>query len=234
MANYKVSHDDDHFDFNKLEREVQQSVVNDERYWTENAAKIRAVEQRVPTYEDFKDIVAASHLKPLEKGDKIATIGKFTQVWNQHADAKKISPDLPKTQIGDQKENIFVMPSSGQDFAQRWKRIGKSAAEQRHFLFNVGPEKSSALFKTEITGGLLGEFLECLQNFEEEKTESVTELLEAFTLSQRFSLCLAFLSKKEKDLCKVLFENLSQSQAVKESTQLAERLNDMQKMYNAS
>ena len=53
-ATNKVSHDEDHFDFSKLEAEVRQTVINDERYWRENDAKIRAVEQRVPTYDDFR------------------------------------------------------------------------------------------------------------------------------------------------------------------------------------
>jgi len=226
-----MSHDEDQLDFSKLEREVQQSVINDQRYWTENAAKIRAVEQRVPTYEDFKDIVAASHLKPLEKDDKISSIGRFTQVWNQHASMKKMSTDLPSTKTDSNKEKVYVMPSSGQEFAQHWKRLRESTVEQRDFLFYVGPMKSSELFKTEITGGLLGEILSCLEQFEEENPESVIELLEAYTLSKRFSLCLAFLSKKEIETTKLLFEKLNKNQVLKESTDLTERLSVMQKLY---
>ena len=91
--------------------------------------------------------------------------------------------------------------------------------------------KSSELFKTEINGGLLGEFLSSLEQYEGENPECVIELLEAYSLSKRFSLCLAFLSKKEKESTKILFEKLSQKQYLQESTQLKERLNDMQKLY---
>ena len=45
---------EDRIDFNKLERELEAAVESDERYWRENDAKMRAVEQRVETYEQFR------------------------------------------------------------------------------------------------------------------------------------------------------------------------------------
>ena len=49
-----LSHDDNNFDFDKLERELNAAVLADEKYQRENDAKFRAVEQRVATYEEFK------------------------------------------------------------------------------------------------------------------------------------------------------------------------------------
>lgn len=63
--------EEDGIDFMKLEKEFNRAVEADAKYQRENAAKFRAVEQRVGSYEEFKDIVAASHLKPLEKKDKM-------------------------------------------------------------------------------------------------------------------------------------------------------------------
>ena len=56
-------------DFSKLEKQLFVAVEEDARYQRENDAKFRAVAQKVGSYEEFKDIVAASHLKPLEKKD---------------------------------------------------------------------------------------------------------------------------------------------------------------------
>ena len=56
--------------FEKLEKQLLVAVEEDAKYKRENDAKFRAVAQRVGSYEEFKDIVAASHLKPLEKKDK--------------------------------------------------------------------------------------------------------------------------------------------------------------------
>lgn len=71
---------DEQIDFLKLEKEFSRAVEADAKYQRENAAKFRAVEQRVGSYEEFKDIVAASHLKPLEKKDKLGTLYLFKYI----------------------------------------------------------------------------------------------------------------------------------------------------------
>ncbi|XP_005105890.1 coiled-coil domain-containing protein 103 [Aplysia californica] len=232
MASTKVSHDDDNLDFNKIEAEVQKAVDNDAKYWRENDAKIRAVEQRVGTYDEFREIVLAAHLQPLEKEDKISSMGTFTQVWNQAAEKKTISTEERKEEEGNfRTEGTFNVPKSGQEFVQRWKRLGKSAADQRKFLFTIGATKISELFKTEISGGLLGEFLECFQVFANDEVVSVIEMLEAFMKSQRFSLSLAFLSRKEKAACAALLETLKAHATVTSSPDLTERVAGIEKNF---
>ena len=67
---------DDAVDFTKLEREFNAAVEADAKYQRENDAKFRAVEQRVASYEEFRDIVAASHLRSLDKKDIRGIVGK--------------------------------------------------------------------------------------------------------------------------------------------------------------
>ena len=61
--------EDEGTDFRKLEKELALAVEADEKYLRENDAKFRAVNQRVGSYEEFRDIVSAAHLKPLERKD---------------------------------------------------------------------------------------------------------------------------------------------------------------------
>ena len=42
------------FNFDKLEKELQDVVSQEKQYWLENDAKIRAVKQGVPSYDDFR------------------------------------------------------------------------------------------------------------------------------------------------------------------------------------
>ncbi len=49
-----VSKDQDTIDFSKLERELDAAVESDARYWRENDAKFRAVNQKVASYEEFR------------------------------------------------------------------------------------------------------------------------------------------------------------------------------------
>nr|XP_010329777.1 coiled-coil domain-containing protein 103 isoform X4 [Saimiri boliviensis boliviensis] len=72
----------DTIDFKALEKELQAALTADEKYKRENAAKLRAVEQRVASYEEFRGIVLASHLKPLERKDRMG--GKRAVPWNCH------------------------------------------------------------------------------------------------------------------------------------------------------
>lgn len=45
---------EDKIDFIKLERELENAIKADAKYWRENDAKLRAVEQRVESYEQFR------------------------------------------------------------------------------------------------------------------------------------------------------------------------------------
>ena len=65
----KTMNDDEGIDFRKLEKELALAVEADEKYLRENDAKFRAVNQRVGSYEEFRDIVSTAHLKPLERKD---------------------------------------------------------------------------------------------------------------------------------------------------------------------
>jgi len=49
-----VSRKEDKVDFDKLERELVNAVEADQRYWRENDAKLRAVHQKVATYDEFR------------------------------------------------------------------------------------------------------------------------------------------------------------------------------------
>ncbi|GFO05546.1 coiled-coil domain-containing protein 103-like [Plakobranchus ocellatus] len=236
MTTTKSSHDDDSLDFGKVEREAKSMVDYDERYWLENSAKFRAVEQRVASYDEFREIVMAAHLKPLEKEDKISSMGVFTQVWNQSAlkNPQKdgnYSNGNPDTSDMTNHSTVKV-PKTGQEFLQHWKRECKTLEQKRHFIMAIGSVKIQELFQIEINGGLLGEFVDCLlHDFDESETKCVIELLESLSKSQRFSLALAFLSKKEKENLAALFEELCKLQHSQESIELKERVAVLKTLY---
>ncbi|XP_054252407.1 coiled-coil domain-containing protein 103-like [Indicator indicator] len=70
----------DALDAAALEQELLAAVAADEQRARENEAKLRALRQGVPSYEEFRNIVLASHLKPLEKKDKVEKRRKV--LWN--------------------------------------------------------------------------------------------------------------------------------------------------------
>ncbi|XP_018574473.1 coiled-coil domain-containing protein 103 [Anoplophora glabripennis] len=60
-------------------KELQSSINKEKLYWIRNDAKLRAVVTS-QSYDEFRDIVAAAHLKPLSKKD---ITEKRQMSWNK-------------------------------------------------------------------------------------------------------------------------------------------------------
>ncbi|XP_064598466.1 coiled-coil domain-containing protein 103-like [Liolophura sinensis] len=202
-----ATHDDgESIDFNKLEKELMQAVEADARYWRENDAKIRAVTNKVATYEEFKDLVLAAHLKPLDKGDKVSTT--FNQPWNSTANRSKSGHTPSANQDTDQIKQVYRLPKNGQEFVRDWRRYYKTDQERCAFLLYIGPQKLQQIFKAEISFGLLGDFMSALSLGVEQSPELVFDILNSLRQVNRFALSVRFMSKAEKDSCKKLFDAL--------------------------
>lgn len=207
-----ASRDDEGLDFRKLQRELDSAVAMDAKYWRENDAKIRAVtEQKVATYDEFKELVAASHLKPIEKGIQLDKIGGTTkQPWNSAAARSKPQTDLPRKQDQHTQGDMKV-PNSGQEFARDWQQLFKTVDQRYTYLLKAGAAHLGRIFKTEVSFGLMGDILAALITFPQEDVSTVLDILDSLRSSSRFSLSLQFLSKREKEVCEQLFLKLFQT-----------------------
>lgn len=67
-------------ELNNLHSACLNKIHQDELYDMRNSAKLRAVTS-TQTYDEFKNIVDAAHLKPLDKHDKSTTKTK-NLLWN--------------------------------------------------------------------------------------------------------------------------------------------------------
>ncbi|KAG9264071.1 coiled-coil domain-containing protein 103 [Astyanax mexicanus] len=189
-------------DFSALERELQAAVEADEKYHRENEAKFRAVQQNVATYEEFRDIVLASHLKPLDKQDKANAPRK--QPWNPVSAGNKErtapTPEIIQTALSD------FQPRTSSEFMRDWRRLDGGSLEKYGLLLRLGGGVLQGVFSAEVGFGLLGEFLviisECLQSGDE---AAVIGLLEGLSKTGRFGLNVSLLSKAEKEACRELF-----------------------------
>lgn len=66
----------------------------------ENAAKFRAVEQHVGTYDEFKAIVDGCHLKPLDRKEEIDSILKPNEhKWNNVAPPSTDNTETHETKL---------------------------------------------------------------------------------------------------------------------------------------
>ncbi|XP_058862511.1 coiled-coil domain-containing protein 103 isoform X1 [Acipenser ruthenus] len=189
--------------FSALERELEAAVAADKKYQRENDAKFRAIHQKVASYEEFRDIVQASHLKPLDRKDKVG--GRRYQPWNSLASS---SGQKVRSQT-DIIEDPQSLPETAAEFNRDWRRHNRSGAEKYNFLLTLGGKQLGVIFKNEIAFGLLGELLLVLsENFITKDQASLTDILYHLSQTKRFGLNVDFLSKKERDSCLELFQKL--------------------------
>lgn len=216
--------ENDKFEINleKLKTQVEKEIQAERKYLRENDAKLRAVEQRVPTYEDFRQMVLASHLKPLDKGETLRdNMNKGSKVWNSVVASKdnKIT-DLNSDNYSDVSYLVDSDPKSNLEFIKIWKKLENNSNEQEYlkwnFLKKLGIKKITNLFKIEINGDLLGNFLVLFNNilnkeYSIESANFIIDLLKLFSKTNRFNLNMMFLKKEDVYSCKRLFEVLSKN-----------------------
>lgn len=190
---------EDMIDFGKLENELANAMANDEKYQRENDAKFRAIRQKVANYDEFRDIVLASHLKPLDKKDKSG--GMSYQLWNRMMAETGDVPDA----IAVTEPTEWTIPKTTSEFDKTWKKIS-FAKDRFQFLINIGPDNLKKFFVTDTP---LGEIISCMhaEAIYPEQLPIVLTILEIITLSKRFSLNLDFLDESETDMLQNIFDN---------------------------
>jgi hypothetical protein len=196
--------------FDKLEKEVHKAVLADEKYSRENDAKFRAIEQRAATYEDFRQIVLASNLKPLDKGETLRSVS-VKNTWNLIATNQNPNDENRNKSKIEPVNLARVVPKTNLEFVQLWRKIGNFHEKQWEFIANIGYEKLIELFMVEINGDMLGKFLSVFYNqVKDTKCKNdcdfLVKLLNGFPKCNRFELNFLFLQKSEVELCKKLFE----------------------------
>ncbi|XP_025107420.1 coiled-coil domain-containing protein 103-like isoform X2 [Pomacea canaliculata] len=178
------------------------------------------------------NLVAACHLKPLEKGDDIERMISANQIWNS-AIQNKSYPQISSKTAPAAVQVEMQSPKSGQDFARDWQHRYKTQEQRYAYLMFTGADHLAKIFKTEVSFGLLGDILAALTPFPEEDCETVINILSSIRGSSRFNLSLRFLNTKEKDTCSQLFQRLVKVVEHKGLVHLNMKLLSLQASFNS-
>ncbi|CAD6220339.1 GSCOCG00005010001-RA-CDS, partial [Cotesia congregata] len=131
-------------DYEGLEEELEEALKEDNLYELRNSAKLRAVEQRVPTYEHFRQMVNGAHLKPLEPKDK----SEKTKInWNRESRNLGIKNFEEKRLDGCDK-----LSKSGRDFFEEFGQYGYNKFD----VLYDNRAKLREMFKIELPADVLG------------------------------------------------------------------------------
>jgi len=185
-------------------------LEQDNKYWRENDAKFRAVAQNA-TYEQFEDIVKASHLKPLDKTDKSPNSKSKTSIWNSITSATSRKSNCDQKATMEAMSNCssgIVIPRNIDEFQHKWRNI--EICERLGFVQDLGQPAIAKIFSTEIPPELLADFLYTFLTFGPSLTDMVVVVHTLDTVSQakRFSLSVQFLSSVERQTAGQLVEKL--------------------------
>ena len=198
-------------DVDKIRDQVRREVMAEEKYWRENDAKMRAVEQRVPTYEDFKQIVMASHLKPLDKGETLRNAKLLNNnTWNPSAlhssSTVALTSEEQAANLSSQAQATAASskPKTSQEFRKTWQKLSDMDSKWT-FLISIGHDALTSQFKAEINSDQLSEFVVLIDRKLQSNSSCLDSANLAFTLlrlfseCKRFSLNKMFLKPAEKD-----------------------------------
>ncbi|NWS78612.1 CC103 protein, partial [Crotophaga sulcirostris] len=149
-----------------------------------------------------RNIVLASHLKPLEKKDKM---GKRNVLWNPCAAHAK-APQAGNVEIP---QELDQLPRTSAEFYRDWRRCLKSRKAKYQLLLELGGEALGRIFQADLGFGLLGEFLTLLaENVCPQDGDAILQILQSLSGTKRFGLNVDLLTEPEKESRRDLFRKL--------------------------
>ncbi|XP_076655867.1 dynein axonemal assembly factor 19 isoform X1 [Halictus rubicundus] len=126
-------------DYASLKLELEDALRADQLYRLRNDAKLRAVDQNVPTYDHFRQMVNAAHLRPLQRDDWLFR-AKEGSSWNpvavnDHSEPKTHWNSIVRNQE-ERRADIEQIESTDivtcEQFTRGWKAIQEHAARFRY------------------------------------------------------------------------------------------------------
>jgi hypothetical protein len=192
-------------DLRKLATNFSNEKSKEDLYWQRNDAKFRAVHQRGTTYDEFRQIVQAAHLRPLDRNETL-TLERSPIAWNQPAANNSSSPQIPISSTSIINHQVtFPIPKNTTEFIQQWRRLSNEM--KLDYLHQVNNLEN--LFQTDIPTDLLHDLSVLYQlNSSYDNAKIIVNILLNLTKSKRFELIKSFLTNKDKFELDLLFSRL--------------------------
>jgi len=190
-------------DLRKLARNFSEEKSKEDLHWQRNDAKFRAVHQRCSTYDQFRQIVQAAHLHPLDRNESL-TLERRPIAWNQPAAQNPSSSSeivLPSESVIHH-QKTFSTPKNTTEFIQQWRHVSNDM--KLDYLKRLN--NLEHIFQIDIPTDLLHELPLLYQpNSSYNDAEIIVNVLLSLTKSKRFELIKSFLTNKDKYKLDLLF-----------------------------
>lgn len=167
-------------DKNSLEKELTTAFVKDATRKAEDSMKKRAI-LTARSYDEFRHLVAAATQKPIDKQDitkkaEVSANKSYLGTTSTHIQRRNDSIGFGIT-LPSASSSLSSSPSSTSklsqvptsistrsDIEKAWRRLPKHTMDRYKYLLSLGPTTLENVFKYEIDGTMLGDFLQILSN----------------------------------------------------------------------
>ncbi|XP_076040055.1 dynein axonemal assembly factor 19 [Oratosquilla oratoria] len=185
----------------QLEARLRAGIEADRRHSAENSTKLRAIHSAA-NYDEFRQLVMGTHLKPIDKGDKSKM---RPSIWNSLASSA--SRKSTKIQPPDTENSVYPMdihydlnnpPTTTDGLVHLWENI--DLAERLDLVRALNAQALERLASGLVAGGLLGDVITTLLAFTPTVSDvvMVVGVLQALTQAKRFSLSVQLVSGEER------------------------------------
>lgn len=189
----------------KLAANFAQEKSKEELYWQRNDAKFRAVHQRCANYDEFRQIVQAAHLRPLDRNETL-TLERRPIAWNQPA-GNQTSPDFASTLSPPSESHpiTWIKPKNSTEFLQQWRRIPQEM--KLDYLHQL--DQLDTLFQLDIPADFVEE-LSILYPVDGSVKDAtlMVDILSEIPKSKRFDLTKSFWTSRTRVHLEHLFARL--------------------------
>lgn len=192
-------------DLRKLASNFASEKQKEDRYWQKNDAKFRAVHQRCTNYDEFRQIVEAAHLRPLDRNETL-TLQRRPIAWNPPAAKDSSEIHLPSQLLASSSSSpLPPLPKNSTEFLQQWRRLDKEMKfDYLHRLENL-----EQIFLLDTPADFLGELPLLYQtNCSSTDAELIVNILVYLIQSKRFELMKGFLLDSDRRQLDQLFSRL--------------------------
>lgn len=208
---------DNGVNFEQLEAVVSNQLEKDAKYDREDAAKFRAVAQKVATYEEFENIVIGSHLKPMK--EDVTDLGLKRGGWDSATNVSGRSMARSRDRALEAgvaasaatgSTSSSAVPTTVQAFLRGWRKGCADDEARSRYLHMIGAERIAPLFQSEM----LGPFVEALdKGYTDADADSTRQILAVLSKTSGFGLATEFLTDGERDAVTRLFAKIKSSAA---------------------
>ena len=191
-------------DLRKLASNFAQEKSAEERYWQRNDAKFRAVHQRCANYDEFRQIVQAAHLRPLDRNETL-TLQRQPTAWNQPAANPSSSEVTIPSKALENQSIVLVKPKNQTEFLQQWRRI----PNEMKFDYLRQLDDLENLFHLDIPTDFVDD-LSMLYHADSSLKDAtiIINILSVLPKSKRFDLMKSFWTSQTRFHLDVLFTRL--------------------------